>query len=106
MGTSVPSTGPKKRVDLHGSNFQNRYDFQRHMIEEQKKQLLEQKGMILELQENQRLLTLKQEAERATAMTKALSNPAQKHALSIPTKASGGHQSSIKTVEESRYVEK
>ncbi|XP_058887055.1 coiled-coil domain-containing protein 191-like [Acipenser ruthenus] len=101
LETSVPSTGPKKRVDLHGSNFQNRYDFQRHMIEEQKKQLLEQKGMILELQENQRLLTLKQEAERATAMTKALSNPAQKHALSIPTKASGGHQSSIKTVEES-----
>ncbi|KAK6486007.1 coiled-coil domain-containing protein 191 [Huso huso] len=100
LGTSVPSTGPKKRVDLHGSNFQNRYDFQRHMIEEQKKQLLEQKGMILELQENQRLLTLKQEAERATAMTKALSNPAQKHALSTPTKASGGHQS-IKTVEES-----
>ncbi|KAK1148212.1 coiled-coil domain-containing protein 191 [Acipenser oxyrinchus oxyrinchus] len=34
-------------------------------------------------------------------MTKALSNPAQKHALSTPTKASGGHQSSIKTVEES-----
>ncbi|XP_041088991.1 coiled-coil domain-containing protein 191 isoform X2 [Polyodon spathula] len=101
LGTLVPSTGLKKKLDLHGSNFENRYDFQQHMIEEQKKQLLEQKGMILELQENQRLLMLKQEAERATAMTKALSNPGQKHALSTPSRASGDHQSGTRTIEES-----
>ncbi|KAG2457301.1 coiled-coil domain-containing protein 191 [Polypterus senegalus] len=64
-----------KRVELHGSNFENRHAFQRQMIEEQKRQLHEQKEMILELQENQRLIMLRQEAERATAVTNALVTP-------------------------------
>ncbi|XP_074070652.1 coiled-coil domain-containing protein 191 isoform X2 [Macrotis lagotis] len=60
-------------------HFHNRHVFQQQVIEEQKKKLQEQQKMIFELQENQRLWEAREEAERASAMTAALtrlmSNP-------------------------------
>ncbi|XP_015196679.2 coiled-coil domain-containing protein 191 [Lepisosteus oculatus] len=59
-----------------GGGFEHRHAFQQRMLEQQRRQLREQQEMILELQENQRLLMLRQEAERAQASLPA--PPAQK----------------------------
>lgn len=54
--------------------FEHRRAFQQQLIEEQKRQLQEQQELILELQEEQRLRRAKEEAEQATAVTRALNN--------------------------------
>ncbi|XP_027724557.1 coiled-coil domain-containing protein 191 [Vombatus ursinus] len=72
-------TPSQKSVSPYMGHFHHRHIFQQQVIEEQKKKLQEQKKMILELQENQRLREAREEAERATAVTAALnrlmSNP-------------------------------
>ncbi|XP_020862810.1 coiled-coil domain-containing protein 191 [Phascolarctos cinereus] len=72
-------TPSQKSVSPYMGHFHNRHIFQQQVIEEQKKKLQEQKKIILELQLNQRLREAREEAERATAVTAALtrlmSNP-------------------------------
>ncbi|XP_068926009.1 coiled-coil domain-containing protein 191 [Petaurus breviceps papuanus] len=72
----APSQKPRSPYMNH---YHNHHIFQQQVIEEQKKKLQEQQKMILELQENQRLREAREEAERATAITAALtrlmSNP-------------------------------
>ncbi|XP_074856227.1 coiled-coil domain-containing protein 191 isoform X2 [Carettochelys insculpta] len=64
----------KKMVPVFGEHFEHRHAFQQQLIEEQRRQLQEQREMILELQENQRLKRVEQEAQQATAVTMALNN--------------------------------
>ncbi|XP_029433589.1 coiled-coil domain-containing protein 191 [Rhinatrema bivittatum] len=64
----------QRRAPVYGSHFENRHAFQQQLIEEQRRQLLEQREMILELKESQRLMRLQREAEQATAVTKELTN--------------------------------
>nr|XP_014433203.1 coiled-coil domain-containing protein 191 isoform X4 [Pelodiscus sinensis] len=71
-------TSDKKMAPAFRSHFEHRHAFQQQLIEEQKRQLQEQREMILELQENERLRRAKQEAEQATAATMALNNPVPK----------------------------
>uniref|UniRef100_UPI00398EA53D coiled-coil domain-containing protein 191 isoform X2 n=1 Tax=Pristiophorus japonicus TaxID=55135 RepID=UPI00398EA53D len=59
-------------------NFEHRHAFQQQLIEEQKKKLQEQEKMILELQDNQHLTMLQQEANLASAITTAICSAAQK----------------------------
>ncbi|XP_053310211.1 coiled-coil domain-containing protein 191 [Spea bombifrons] len=66
--------GPQKRTPPHGEIYENRYAFQQQLIEEQRRQLQEQKEMILGLVENQRLIISKQECDRATALSAQLSS--------------------------------
>lgn len=61
-----------KRLPNTGEIFDNRHAFQQQLLEEQRRQLVEQREMILELKENQRLILLKNEADRATAVTREL----------------------------------
>ncbi|MEE6473376.1 hypothetical protein FKM82_009986 [Ascaphus truei] len=72
-------SGARKRTPPYGENFENRNVFQQQLIDEQKRQLQEQKEMILGLMENQRLMISKQEAKRASAVTAELSNHAPHH---------------------------
>ncbi|KAM8976944.1 coiled-coil domain-containing protein 191 [Pelodytes ibericus] len=65
---------PQRRASSHGEVFENRHMFQQQLIEEQRRQLEEQKEMILGLMENQKLIRSRQEAERATAATAQLSD--------------------------------
>uniref|UniRef100_A0A4W3I4Y6 Coiled-coil domain containing 191 n=2 Tax=Callorhinchus milii TaxID=7868 RepID=A0A4W3I4Y6_CALMI len=60
----------RKRKFLQ-SNFQHRHNFQQQLIVEQRKQLQQQQDMILELQENQRVIMLQQEAKLASDITTA-----------------------------------
>ncbi|XP_063812854.1 coiled-coil domain-containing protein 191 [Pseudophryne corroboree] len=66
-------SGHQGKPASSGENFENRHLFQKEMIEEQRRQLEEQKQMILGLMENQRLMICKQEAKRASAVTAELS---------------------------------
>ncbi|XP_069491994.1 coiled-coil domain-containing protein 191 [Ambystoma mexicanum] len=78
---SHPLCSPvQRRPPITGEVFENRHAFQQQLLEEQRRQLVEQREMILELKENQRLIMLKKEAEQATAVTRALSqqNPRSK----------------------------
>ncbi|XP_053241209.1 coiled-coil domain-containing protein 191 [Podarcis raffonei] len=70
---------PKQKMSsvLRGP-LEHRHAFQQQLIEEQKRQLKEQEELILRLQENERLKKAKEEAEQATAVTKALNNQAPK----------------------------
>uniref|UniRef100_A0A670IF08 Coiled-coil domain containing 191 n=1 Tax=Podarcis muralis TaxID=64176 RepID=A0A670IF08_PODMU len=70
---------PKQKMSsvLRGP-LEHRHAFQQQLIEEQKRQLKEQQELILRLQENERLKKAKEEAEQATAVTKALNNQAPK----------------------------
>ncbi|CAN2387747.1 Coiled-coil domain-containing protein KIAA1407 homolog [Pristimantis euphronides] len=70
---SAPQGSSLKKVPPYGENFENRHTFQQKLIEEQKRQLQEQKEMILGLMENQRLMIAKQEAKTASAVTAELS---------------------------------
>ncbi|XP_071995034.1 coiled-coil domain-containing protein 191 isoform X2 [Engystomops pustulosus] len=63
----------QKRLPSNGGNFENRHAFQQRLIEEQRRQLQEQKDMILGLMENQRLMIARQEANNASAVTAQLS---------------------------------
>ncbi|XP_073433162.1 coiled-coil domain-containing protein 191 isoform X2 [Dendrobates tinctorius] len=73
---SAPQGSPHHRkVPPYGENFENRHTFQQKLIEEQRRQLQEQKEMILGLMENQRLMIAKREAKNATAVTAELSGP-------------------------------
>ncbi|XP_014812553.1 PREDICTED: coiled-coil domain-containing protein KIAA1407 homolog isoform X1 [Calidris pugnax] len=69
--TPGPKTAP-----AYGSCFEHRHAFQQRLIEEQKQQLQKQQELILELQENQRLSRVKEEAAQATAVTQQLNNSA------------------------------
>ncbi|KAE8621191.1 hypothetical protein XENTR_v10004715 [Xenopus tropicalis] len=77
----APSLTPKRqptgptRVAPYGENFEHRHHFQQQLIQEQRRQLEEQKQKILGLMENQRLMVAKQDNLKATALTAALSNP-------------------------------
>ncbi|NXT90768.1 CC191 protein, partial [Anhinga rufa] len=66
-----PRTAP-----TYGSRFEHRHAFQQRLIEEQRQQLQKQQRLILELQENQRLSRVKEEAAEATAVTQPLNNSA------------------------------
>ncbi|XP_067402165.1 coiled-coil domain-containing protein 191 isoform X2 [Emydura macquarii macquarii] len=85
----------KKVAPAFGGHFEHRHAFQQQLIEEQRRQLLEQREVILELQENQRLRRAKQEVEQATAVTVALNNPIPKTKESMPKR---GDQSNCKNV--------
>uniref|UniRef100_A0A8C5QAT6 Uncharacterized protein n=1 Tax=Leptobrachium leishanense TaxID=445787 RepID=A0A8C5QAT6_9ANUR len=63
-----------KKSSPYGEVYENRHHFQQQLIEEQKKQLQEQKEMILGLVENQRLFISRREATRATAVTAEMSS--------------------------------
>ncbi|NXJ61531.1 CC191 protein, partial [Rostratula benghalensis] len=69
--TPGPKTAP-----AYGSCFEHRHAFQQRLIEEQRQQLQKQQELILELQENQRLSRVKEEAAQATAVTQQLNNSA------------------------------
>ncbi|KAM9169648.1 coiled-coil domain-containing protein 191 isoform 1-T1 [Pangshura tecta] len=71
-------TPGKKVAPAFRGHFEHRHAFQQQLIEEQRRQLQEQREVILELQGNQRLRRAKQEAEQATAVTMALNNPVPK----------------------------
>ncbi|XP_066455433.1 coiled-coil domain-containing protein 191 [Eleutherodactylus coqui] len=70
---SSPQGSGHKKLSPYGENFESRHAFQQKLIEEQKRQLQEQKEMILGLMENQRLMIAKQEAKTASAVTAELS---------------------------------
>uniref|UniRef100_H3AG41 Coiled-coil domain containing 191 n=1 Tax=Latimeria chalumnae TaxID=7897 RepID=H3AG41_LATCH len=78
----LPSDAPWRKTPSPAGDsshtFAHRQTFQRQLIEEQRRQLSEQRQVILELQENQRLMMLKGEAERATATTAEITNLIQK----------------------------
>ncbi|XP_030388996.1 coiled-coil domain-containing protein 191 isoform X3 [Gopherus evgoodei] len=65
----------KKVAPAFRVHFEHRHAFQQQLIEEQRRQLQEQREVILELQGNQRLRRAKQEAEQATAVTMELNSP-------------------------------
>lgn len=73
--------------------FEHRHAFQQKLIEEQRRQLQEQQELILELQGNQSLKKAQEDAEQATAVSRALGNPAPR----------GGNQTDYKNVRPSRY---
>ncbi|NXP06161.1 CC191 protein, partial [Thinocorus orbignyianus] len=66
----------QKTAPAYGSCFEHRHAFQQRLIEEQRQQLQKQQELILELQENQRLSRVKEEAAQATAVTQQLNNSA------------------------------
>ncbi|XP_056415909.1 coiled-coil domain-containing protein 191 isoform X2 [Hyla sarda] len=66
-----------RRIPPYGENFENRHVFQQKLIEEQRRQLQEQKEMILGLMENQKLMITRQEAKNASAVTAELTTPAR-----------------------------
>ncbi|CAJ0946029.1 unnamed protein product, partial [Ranitomeya imitator] len=66
-------SGHHRKILPYGENFENRHTFQQNLIEEQRRQLQEQKEMILGLMENQRLMIAQREAKNASAVTAELS---------------------------------
>ncbi|XP_040190706.1 coiled-coil domain-containing protein 191, partial [Rana temporaria] len=70
---ALQSKGPP-----YGENFENRHQFQQVLISEQRRQLQEQKEMIQDLMENQRLMIARGEAKNASAMTAQLLGHAAK----------------------------
>lgn len=58
-----------KTTPAYGSRFEHRHAFQQCLIEEQRQQLQRQQKLILELQQNQRLSRIEEEAAQATAVT-------------------------------------
>ncbi|NXL89640.1 CC191 protein, partial [Alectura lathami] len=60
-----------KTAPAYGSCFEHRHAFQQRLIEEQRQQLKKQQELILELQENQRLSGVKEEAAQGMAATQA-----------------------------------
>ncbi|KAM9320402.1 coiled-coil domain-containing protein 191 [Gastrophryne carolinensis] len=96
---------PQRTSAPYGENFENRHQFQQQLIEEQKRQLREQKEMIQELMENQRLMIVRQDAKRATAATAQLSGhmTAPRRRDSDPTvtaKHDGARRSSFSSASE------
>ncbi|XP_048458611.1 coiled-coil domain-containing protein 191 isoform X1 [Rhincodon typus] len=67
-----------KVIQYLQGNFEHRHRFQQQLIEKQKKQLEEQQKTIAELQDNQQLTLLQEEAKLASAITAAIGNTAQK----------------------------
>ncbi|XP_053561808.1 coiled-coil domain-containing protein 191 [Bombina bombina] len=65
-------SGTRQKIPGYGENFESRHKFQRQMIDEQRRQLQEQKEMILGLMENQRLIISKQECDKASTVTAEL----------------------------------
>ncbi|KAM9388207.1 LOW QUALITY PROTEIN: coiled-coil domain-containing protein 191 [Phaethornis superciliosus] len=66
--------GPKTPSPAYGTCFEHRHAFQQRLIEEQRQQLQKQQELILELQENQRLGTAKEEAVQTTDVTQLFDN--------------------------------
>uniref|UniRef100_A0A8B9F098 Coiled-coil domain containing 191 n=1 Tax=Amazona collaria TaxID=241587 RepID=A0A8B9F098_9PSIT len=62
-------TAGLKTAPAYGSRFEHRHAFQQRLIEEQRQQLERQQKLILELQQNQRLSGIEEEAAQATAVT-------------------------------------
>ncbi|PIN97759.1 hypothetical protein AB205_0084090, partial [Aquarana catesbeiana] len=78
-----PSASPQTPVlqrkgPPYGENFENRHQFQELLISEQRRQLQEQKEMIQDLMENQRLMIARGEAKNASAVTAQLLGNAAK----------------------------
>ncbi|XP_077335821.1 coiled-coil domain-containing protein 191 [Lithobates pipiens] len=78
-----PSATPRtpalqRKGPPYGENFENRHQFQELLISEQRRQLQEQKEMIQDLMENQRLMIARGEAKNASAVTAQLSGHAAK----------------------------
>ncbi|KAM6384559.1 coiled-coil domain-containing protein 191 [Alca torda] len=69
------ATGPKT-APAYGSRFEHRHAFQQRLIEEQRQQLQKQQELILELQKNQKLSRVKEEAAQVMAVTQPLNNSA------------------------------
>ncbi|MBN3299148.1 CC191 protein, partial [Amia calva] len=93
-----------------GGRFENRHAFQQELLEQQRRQLREQEETIQELQENQRLMMLRQEAERvAMATRKAQPAPQSRAAAAATTPPQGssavGKQISCSTLPASRGVQ-
>ncbi|MBN3326686.1 CC191 protein, partial [Atractosteus spatula] len=93
----LPGPGPGRAAG--GGGFEHRHAFQQQMLEQQRRQLREQQEMILELQENQRLLMLRQEAERAAAARGVRATPPQ---ASLPAPAAWKPSSGSTALGESR----
>uniref|UniRef100_A0A8C4VFJ3 Coiled-coil domain containing 191 n=1 Tax=Gopherus evgoodei TaxID=1825980 RepID=A0A8C4VFJ3_9SAUR len=90
----------KKVAPAFRVHFEHRHAFQQQLIEEQRRQLQEQREVILELQGNQRLRRAKQEAEQATAVTMELNSPDLKTKEKMLKRRD---PSSCKTVSSLRY---
>uniref|UniRef100_A0A8C0H7E7 Coiled-coil domain containing 191 n=1 Tax=Chelonoidis abingdonii TaxID=106734 RepID=A0A8C0H7E7_CHEAB len=90
----------KKVAPAFRGHFEHRHAFQQQLIEEQRRQLQEQREVILELQGNQRLRRAKQEAEQATAVTMELNNPVLKTKEKMLKR---GDPSSCQSVSSLRY---
>ncbi|XP_015269054.1 PREDICTED: coiled-coil domain-containing protein KIAA1407 homolog [Gekko japonicus] len=71
LGTPSPKVAPGWL-----GPFEHRHAFQQQLIEEQRRQLKEQQGLILELQGNQSLKKAQEDAREATAVSRAFGNPA------------------------------
>ncbi|XP_048349532.1 coiled-coil domain-containing protein 191 isoform X2 [Sphaerodactylus townsendi] len=74
-----PVSSPSPKV-VHNwlRPFEHRYACQKQLIEDQQRQLQEQQELILELQGNQSLKKTQEEVGQATAVARALGNPAPK----------------------------
>ncbi|XP_043929090.1 coiled-coil domain-containing protein 191 [Protopterus annectens] len=94
----LPGMYPRS-TPAYGCNFQHRHMFQQQLIEEQRKQLMEQKNLIQQLQEDQKLKILRTEAERLTAVTSELNCQSKKKKQEKETgeiKPDGSRQQELK----------
>ncbi|XP_044298055.1 coiled-coil domain-containing protein 191 isoform X2 [Varanus komodoensis] len=71
-------TSRQKTASAFWGPMEHRYAFQQQLIEEQRQQIQEQQELILQLQENEKLKKVREEAEQATAVTRTLNNVAPK----------------------------
>uniref|UniRef100_A0A8D2LU56 Coiled-coil domain containing 191 n=1 Tax=Varanus komodoensis TaxID=61221 RepID=A0A8D2LU56_VARKO len=67
-------TSRQKTASAFWGPMEHRYAFQQQLIEEQRQQIQEQQELILQLQENEKLKKVREEAEQATAVTRTLNN--------------------------------
>ncbi|XP_041066533.1 coiled-coil domain-containing protein 191 isoform X2 [Carcharodon carcharias] len=78
QGSQTPNSPTAGRMIQHCQGiFEHRHRFQQQLIEKQKKQLQEQQKTIAELQDNQHLTILQEEAKLASALTVAIGNAVQ-----------------------------
>ncbi|XP_043556565.1 coiled-coil domain-containing protein 191 isoform X2 [Chiloscyllium plagiosum] len=88
-----------KVIQYLQGNFEHRHRFQQQLIEKQKKQLEEQQKTIAELQDNQQLAILREEAKLASAITAAIGNASQKvqtESIPLGRRQSGNTQPKMK----------
>ncbi|GCB72843.1 hypothetical protein scyTo_0002220, partial [Scyliorhinus torazame] len=110
QGSQIPNSPTAGKMIQHfQGNFEHRHKFQQQLIEKQKKQLQEQQRTIAELQDNEHLTILQQEAKLASAITTAIGNAVQKVQTEPNphgSRQSGNAQSIMKstTVHTSRFT--